>query len=327
LLTPRAGWLVFARNGLLVVVGLCALSALIEYVLERRDAARLTANETFYTVEGRRIRYHQTGPSTPGPTIVLLNAGAGSLEQWDSVQTALSTQWRVVSYDRGGLGFSDPADAHDASANADELDQLLHAPQIAGPFMIVSYSSSSMAAIVFAAKHLDVVRGMVFVDPTMRLPTLGKTYRRIFLRPSVIYSFEAFFGYRRLQDAIDARNAPPSSVVSQRWMAIAESTHHWVATVHDWMEMDESSDEVDVVLAAGPFADLPLGVLTTGASGDSFAGHKKLVAGSNRAILRPIHADHTRLLIDPVAIASVVELIRTVAGEVRAEAAAGSESP
>ena len=330
---PRARWRGFARNGLLLILGLCLLSALIEHILERRDAARLTAGETFYTVHGRRIRYHLTGPSTPGPTIVLLDGISGSLEQWEKVQTALSRISPVLSYDRGGAGFSDPADAHDADADADELDQLLHAPQIARPpFVLVSFSSSSMVAIVFAARHLDVVKGIVFGDPIVGAPTPGmnmKTYRRIFWRPTVANPLEAFFGYTRLKDVIAARNAPPASQASERWNAIIVSTHHWVASAHDALSLDESADEADAVMATRPFADLPVGVLNTmdPVLHDFFEQQKRLAAGSDRGVLRTVHCDHTQLLNDPVAVASLVDLIRTIVDEGRPKAAASSGLP
>src|ERR1700679_305179 len=156
----RTRWRGLAFKSLFLVLGLCAVSALIEHVLERWDMARLTAGDTFYTTQGGRIRYHLTGEHNPGPTLVLLDGTTASLEQWEGVQAALSTESPVISYDRGGTGFSDPANEHGASADADELDQLLHAPEIRGPFVLVSYSSSSMMAAVFAARHHDVVKGI-----------------------------------------------------------------------------------------------------------------------------------------------------------------------
>ena len=93
------------------------------------------------------------------------------------------------------------------------------------------------------------------------------------------------------------------------------------------MSLDESADEADAVMTTRPFADLPLGVLTTAESGDFFERHKKLAASSERGILRPVHGEHSQILNDSVAVASVVDMIRTVANEVRAEAAAGSGLP
>jgi pimeloyl-ACP methyl ester carboxylesterase len=331
---PRTGWLVLARNGLLVVLGLCALGALIEYVLERRDAARLTANETFYTAHGRRIRYHLTGPPIPaGPTLVLLDGISGSLEQWERVQTVLSTVSPVLSYDRGGAGFSDPADAHDANADAEELDELLHSPQMPGPpFVLVSFSSASMMAIVFAARHRDVVKGIIFADPILGVPTPGtnmKSYRRIFWRPTLANTPEAFFGYTRLRHVLATRNVPPATPVSERSNAIVVSTRHWIASAHDALSLDASADEADSVMSTRPFADLPLGVLITldPALRQFFEPQQKLATRSDRSIVRTVHCEHTQLLNDPVAVASLIDLIQTIVAEGSPEAAASGGLP
>ncbi len=322
---PQVSWYGVACGGLLLVLGLCLLSALIEHVLELRDAARLTANDTFFhTVRGRRIRYRLTGAGTSGPTLVLLNGIAGSLEQWDKVQTALSTESVVLSYDRGGAGFSDPARAQGAAAITDELDLLLRSPKIAGPFVLVGYSSSAMMAIVFAARHPDVVKGIVFLDPIVGSPGPGgKTHRRNFWRLAVVNLLEALFGYTRLKRALAARSAAPSSPVSERSDAILKSTHHWLASGREAMSLDEVAHEADVAMTTLPFADLPLGVLITEDFRDILERQRKLAASSKRAMLREIHCKHSQLLDDPAPVAAIVDMVRAIAAEVRIEATAG----
>jgi pimeloyl-ACP methyl ester carboxylesterase len=334
----RPRWRGLALKGLLLALGLCAVTASvtasIEHVLEHRDSTQFTASDTFYTTHERRIRYHLTGRNTQGPTVVLLNGLLASLEQWNGVQAALSTVSPVLSYDRGGAGFSDPAGAQDAIAEADELAQLLHS-QIPGPIVLVSYSSSSFMATVFTARHPDLVKGVVFVDPApVGLPSLpgpGRhTYRRVFWRFNLI-ALEAFFGYTRLRFDLSGRNAGlPPSEASKRYDAAMKSTHHWLASAHEAMSLDASVEEADAALATHPFANLPLGVLTTMDPNENthlraiFERQKKLAASSEQGLMRAIHCDHSELLNDPVSTGSVVDLIRTVVEEVRTGAPAGA---
>jgi pimeloyl-ACP methyl ester carboxylesterase len=324
----RRRWRSLAIRGLFLVMGFGAVSALIEHVLERRDMARLTTGDTFYSTQGRRIRYHLTGEHNPGPTLVLLDGTTASLEQWEGVQAALSTESPVISYDRGGTGFSDPADEHGANADADELNQLLHSPEIRGPFVLVSYSSSSMMAVVFAARHLDLVKGIVFLEPApLGLPTLaapGKSYRRLFWRFNLV-AIQSFFGYTRLRLAMNERHsAPPSSPAEKRYNTILKSWHHWLASTYDAMTLDTSATEANTALATHPFSHLPMGVLSTLDPTESeflkevFERFKTLAASSQLGVMREAHGNHTRLLTDPVLLNSTVDLIRTIVDKSRA---------
>jgi len=322
----RTGRLALARNGLLLVLGVCTVSALVEHELERRDAARLTASETFYNAQGRRIRYHLTGAGAPGPTLVLLDGGHASLEQWHDVQTALSAVAPVISYDRCGTGFSDPADAHDAVANAAELDQLLHSPGIAGPLVLVSFSAGSMTATLFAARHLDVVKGIVLVDPILSAAPGTHSWRRQLWRVNLMSTVEAFFGYTRLKLYIQTRHVPPSSPESERSRAILTRTSHWVASARESLDFDESASEANAVMATRPFADLPFAVLSSADPAQSayfrdiFDRQSQLAASSRRGVVRTLHANHSEVLNDPAAVGAVIDLTRTIAEEVRASA-------
>ncbi len=333
---PRTRWLSLARNGFLLIVVVCTLSALTEYGLERRDAARVSASGTFYTAQGRRIRYHLTGADAPGPTVVLLNGGAASLEQWGGVQAALGTAAPVLSYDRGGFGFSDALPPYDANANVDELEQLLRLPGISPPFVLVTYSSSALIAIVLAGRHVDAVKGYVFVDPTLRSSAAGtKSYRRNFWRQVVISPVEAFFGLTRLKRAILDRNGPPLSAAEERWRAATSSTHHSIATAHDVMSLDESADEADAAMAKHPFGHHPFAVLTAADPAESkyfrdiYDTQTKFAASSEESILRAVHVAHSELMNDPTSVSAIVDLIRTIEDEVRSGAtmAVGTASP
>jgi pimeloyl-ACP methyl ester carboxylesterase len=323
-----ARWRGFAFISLGVCAVVLVISALVEQLLERRDEARLTANETFLAVQGRRIRYRLMGESHPGPSLVLLDGLTASLEEWDGVQAALSSEAPVLAYDRGGKGFSDLARAYGADADADELNQLLRLPGLRGPFVLVSYSSSSMLATIFAAAHPDLVKGIVFVEPApLGLPSLPapntNSYFRVFWRFN-LYTVQAFFGYTRLRLALQERGAPGFTTVSaQRYNAIIKSWHHWLASAHDADSLDSAAKEADSVLTRQPFAHLPLGVLVTidpaesPYLGEIVARDRQLAASSSRGILREAHGNHDRLLKDPAVYASTVDLVRAVVAEIQ----------
>jgi pimeloyl-ACP methyl ester carboxylesterase len=325
----RSKWRSLLGKGLLGVSLLCAASALVEHVLEVQETARLTANDTFYPVDGKQVRYHLTGAGAPGPTIVLICGMMASFEQWDDVQTQLGTFAPVIAYDRGGMGFSDgSSEAHDAKAQADELDALLHAPGLAPPFVLVSFSSGSVVARIFAAEHPDLVKGLVFVDPMVpeaseAIPASRRvSYLRKFIRLVVRGSVESLFGVLRLQRLIARRHEPPPSPLAERTDAVLWSYHHWRATTRDVLDLQRSADEA---IAAPWFGNsVPVGVLSATNPDESeltrltVVQQHELAAKSAHGIFKAAgHLDHGKILNNPAVSRFIVDLTRTIVTEAR----------
>jgi pimeloyl-ACP methyl ester carboxylesterase len=322
------------RKAILIVLGFVAGSALIEHALELGDAARLSAYSTFHSVHGRKVRYQLAGAGQPGPTIVLVCGAMASLEEWDSVQAALSADAPVVSYDRAGMGFSDYSEGYDAIAQAEELEGILRAPGISPPFVVVSYSGSASLARVFTATHRDSVKGLVFLDPTIPEAVRATQGRGVYLRK---YTWAlgkkmigSFFGYLRLKQVI-ARTATAEPVhvnpwgqrhelalpqVLEREEALEVSFHYWLAITRDVFALDRSDEEA----AATPWFDtIAVGVLSVVDPDASeldraiVAGQRDMATKSTRGIfLAGAHVGHANILSDPVASPAAVDLIRTI---------------
>ena len=101
-----------------------------------------------------------------GSPTVILDAGDGADHaQWDQVITQIAEVTKVCSYDRGGLGRSDPVTGcrHLADLTGD-LDQLLEAADIPGPYVVVGTSGGGYIAAGFAEERPDDVVGIVLLD-------------------------------------------------------------------------------------------------------------------------------------------------------------------
>ncbi len=115
-------------------------------------------------IGGRRINLYCTGSGSP---TVVLDAGANDTTlTWRLVQPAVAKNTRVCSYDRAGLGFSDPAPSpRDASAAVRDLHTLVARASIAPPYVLVAHSLAGLYAPLYADRYPRQVVGMVLVDP------------------------------------------------------------------------------------------------------------------------------------------------------------------
>lgn len=125
-----------------------------------------TKPQMLVTIElGRRLNIYCTGMGSP---TVVFDAGLGDgIRVWGLIQPAVAKHSRVCSYDRAGLGFSDPPTRPSTSANmVDDLHRLLHAAKVKPPYVLVGHSLGGMNVKLYAETYLSDVAGLVFVDPS-----------------------------------------------------------------------------------------------------------------------------------------------------------------
>ncbi|WP_433385245.1 alpha/beta fold hydrolase [Actinoplanes sp. CA-142083] len=84
---------------------------------------------------------------------------------WAWVQQELTPQFRVVSYDRAGLGWSEAGTGRmDAASSAEELHTALAAAGCRPPYVLAGHSYGGLVVRAFADRHPDDVVGLVLVD-------------------------------------------------------------------------------------------------------------------------------------------------------------------
>ncbi len=98
---------------------------------------------------------------------VILEGGFGTgIASWSTVQREIAKFAQVVSYDRAGLGQSDPGPKpRDAKQIATELHLALQKAGIKPPYVLVGHSLGGPLVRVFASMYPTEVAGLVLVDP------------------------------------------------------------------------------------------------------------------------------------------------------------------
>ena len=232
-------------------------------------------------IGGRRLHLICEGPRGRGPT-VLFEAGAfGFSADWGVVQARVAAQGRrACSYDRAGLGLSDPGPApRDGLAVADDLERLLRAAREDGPYVLVGHSMAGLYLRLFANRNPDKIAGLVLVDavtPEVSETPQVRKFVEAFIRGSQWASLGAQAGlYAPLArtwfgDKIGL--TPEASAEKRRAFASPQHNKWAAAEVGEWMRTAAEAK------ATGPLnPDWPVAVVTAG------TGHRRTGRAAQQA--------------------------------------------
>lgn len=142
------------------------LGAVCQAAGTRRDVKRFPPPGRLVDVGGHRLHVLESGS---GDATIVLEAGLMStVLSWSNLQHELAKSYRVVSYDRGGLGWSEVGPMpRTADRIVDEFHTLLQRAGVPPPYVLVGHSFGGLTVPLFAARFPDETAGMVLVDPVV----------------------------------------------------------------------------------------------------------------------------------------------------------------
>jgi pimeloyl-ACP methyl ester carboxylesterase len=163
-------------TGTLVVLLLVA-GASYQACSVRQEAGRFPPPGRLVDIGGRRLHLVCIGDGEP--TVVFESSGFGGALSSEAARVEISRRTRVCSYDRAGMGWSDPGPAIlSAGQLVDDLERLLDRAALRPPYILVPSSIGGLTAELFARRHPDWIRGLVFLDAGTSL-TLDDTLPRV----------------------------------------------------------------------------------------------------------------------------------------------------
>jgi pimeloyl-ACP methyl ester carboxylesterase len=255
-----AAWLGYFFSGLLGLLLLLAFVGAIYQKIEYSQDRRMNPpSGQLVDVGGYRMHIDCIGRGSP--TAVLDSGLSDSSLSWYKVQPEVAQFTRVCSYDRAGLGWSEPSpNPRNSGVFAEELHTLLRNAKVDGPFVLVGHSMGGYDVRIFASRFPSQVVGIVLVDSTHpdyanQLPEL-RTSSEKWRRQLRNQEFLMPFGLPRLMgwcgngpSEIQASLRTIECNVSRLRESIAESLSIW----------NESAAQVR---ATGSLGDLPLIVIS-----------------------------------------------------------------
>jgi pimeloyl-ACP methyl ester carboxylesterase len=150
---------------MLVVAASCATAVLAPSGTPTSSSASSAAlpNGPIEIGGGRHLEMYCRGSGRP---TVILDAGLGNTaDVWNAISTRVDGFATVCTYNRAGLGGSDPRpEPHGAQAAADDLNALLAATGLGPPYVLVGASYGGLVIQLFARDHPVETAGVILVD-------------------------------------------------------------------------------------------------------------------------------------------------------------------
>jgi pimeloyl-ACP methyl ester carboxylesterase len=257
--TISSAWLRRAVRVLLILIAAVLLAgALYQNISETRE-------RRFHPMPGKRVNIfgadhpplfmhiYCTGQGSP---TVILDSGMGdSFLSWYKVQPEIAKLTRVCSYDRAGMGYSDPSPRPRTSrVFVDELHGLLQNAGIPAPYILVGHSMGGFDVRLYASLYRSEVAGIVLVDSShpeqqKRFPPALNDMDATWLREQEFFTVTMPFGLPRLLGFCgdDAERAVECNFHSAR---------------EDAEELRAISESAAQAANAGSLGDIPLVVLS-----------------------------------------------------------------
>jgi len=158
------GWLKRGAIGALAVPVALALVGMIYQALgTQADRRNFPPPGRLVDVGGHRLHIQCAGAGRP---TVVLETGANAMSAlWGNVQPQVAVRTRVCSYDRAGLGWSEPGpEPRDALHIASELRTLLRNAAETPPYVLVGHSFGGLLVRVYTDQYPEDVVSLLLLD-------------------------------------------------------------------------------------------------------------------------------------------------------------------
>ena len=270
-------------------------------------------------VDGRQQRLVCEGQKIVGvPTVIFESGIYSGAADWGYIQPEVAKNGRTCSYDRAGLGWSQPSrNSRDTASMARELHQLLAAGNESGPYVLVGHSMAGLLTRAFLSQYPTDVVGLVLIDAVD--PAAGAMgSARIWLkRAAQVAHFGAGlapFGVIKPLSPFYANRIGLSGLALQEKRKMFGATSHLRASAH---EIDAVMEQIDVAVAADAYLPaLPVATITAGPRVDGRNQWKESQARAARLSSRGTSinvdaASHTTIL-GPIHSGAVIQAIERV---------------
>ncbi|MEM9089799.1 MAG: alpha/beta hydrolase [Cyanobacteria bacterium P01_F01_bin.53] len=164
-------------------LGITTIGLLVGMIYQRVgqafDRRKYPPQGQLIDIGGFRLHLNCMGQGTP--TVVMDAGGAAPAITWGLVPAEIAKFTRVCTYDRAGLGWSEPNPriSRTSQQSVDELRLLLTKAGIKPPYILVGHSLGGVNMRLYASQYPADVVGLVLVDSSHENQMTSEMWKRV----------------------------------------------------------------------------------------------------------------------------------------------------
>lgn len=245
---------------IILPLGLLLGGFVYETIASRTDWERYPPPGELIDIGGYRLHLNCTGERQKDKPIVIIEAGSGSTSaDWVLVQPEITKFTRVCTYDRAGLGWSDPGpEPRSSQQYTTELHTLLDKAVEEPPYVLVAHSYGGHTVRIYTEEHPEDVVGMILVDA--RHPTIMIPGGEMSAGQMKLWEFFAHCGFFRLvgKQAWEAQTPSMAKISNYPYPILLTPQYFETGHLESMVTLESDKQAAET----GPFGDLPLIVIS-----------------------------------------------------------------
>jgi pimeloyl-ACP methyl ester carboxylesterase len=251
---------------MMLIALILALGTLVVGAVAKSNLAKQNpAPGQIVDVGGFKMHINCLGQGSP--TVILAAGTADFSTTWAYVQPEIAKLTRVCSYDRAGLGWSEPSPyPRTVNTTVEELHALLVNAGVQGPYVLVGHSLGGMHMRVYAYKYSQEVVGLIQVDSLHEdQPVYDSEYTKVNQDESKqfhMFSLLSSTGIMALAPQSIPNLGLPKDAYAQ-WQASLATSDYFKTTLAEINAQEDNCAEVRA-LKITSFGNMPLIVLSAG---------------------------------------------------------------